>query len=189
MTAKTDSRNPSQKKVKPMTPQRLYNIAVYYLERYASSKANLARVLERRTMKTAAKLDEGFHITPQQQQDIQDVVEKLSKQGFLDDDRYAEQQVRSLWRRGKSLSVIRQTLKAKGVDIDTIETGITQLVDETDGTLDILSAKKIAKKKKLGCYGSDESHEKYQKDLSVLARYGFSYDVAKAVLKGEEDDA
>src|SRR5690606_21564465 len=97
---------------KPMTEKRLSNIALYYLQRFASSKENLREVLLRRAKKSTRDPEDLKQIDGW----IDTLIQKLEGQGFLNDQLYAEMKVRSFLSRGKSVHYARQKLQQKGIE-------------------------------------------------------------------------
>lgn len=175
-------------KVKKISERHLYNVAVYYLERYASSTEQLRQVLKRRVMK-ATRLREDTD--PDAYEWIENVIQKLTEQGFLNDAHFTESRVRSLSERGKSTRAITTALQQKRVASHLIKNEIQKL-KEDNPNLDADAAKRFVKRKKLGSFRpKDQRQENYKKDLATLARNGFSYDIAVQVLgpaSADEDD-
>ena len=152
---------------KPLTEKRLENIALYYLEQFDTSAEKLRQVLTRRVRRQKIQ---GIVVDPKVTQWIENVVQKVTQLGYVNDERYAENAVRRLSQSGKSARFIQQKLMADGIAPDEIEKHLS-----TDEDLD--RARVFAQKKHLG--------RDYQKDLAKLARAGFSYETAQEVLKGE----
>lgn len=160
---------------KPAEAPYLERVALWYLERYGGSEAQLRRVLHKRVRRSVEELgtdrEEG-------QQAVDAVVAKLLRQGWLDDRRYAESRVRVMRKRGKSARAIRHALRQRGVD--------SALIDEAldDGGDDLSAAREVVRKRRLGPHRDEASRlEHRQKDLAKLARAGFSYDVARRALE------
>jgi regulatory protein len=100
-----------------VTPAYLERAALAYLERFASSAQNLARVLKRkveRRCRLRAEDPAPFVAL------IDDVVARAVRGGLVDDRRYAEGRVASLRRRGGSARGIGAKLAAKGVARETV---------------------------------------------------------------------
>lgn len=155
---------------RPITYARLRNIALFYLERYDASSGKLIDTLKRRVQKTKLQ---GLEIPKETNEWIQKIVQECQNLGYVDDKRYAENQVRILSRQGKSARFIVQKLSAAKIDTDLIQS----LLDPDD---DLERAKTFVQKKHLG--------RDYQKDLAKLARAGFSYEIAKQALHMEDID-
>jgi len=166
----------------------LERAALFYLERYASSAANLRRVLQRKLLKRAKEQE----IPADASAWIDQVVAKLTGTGLLNDLAFAESRVRRLFSEGKSLSRIRQTLIAKGVDKPTLEKALARLEIEAPGPVsDLPAAIKFARKRRLGPFSADPEarREKRQKDIAALARRGFPPEIARRVVNAPDIEA
>ena len=154
---------------KPLTPKRLENIALYYLDRFDASGTKLRQVLLRRLQKQKMA---NIPVDPNTPQWIESVVQKCIDLGYVNDTRYVENAVRRLSAAGKSARFIQQKLLSEGLDDDLIQSFL-----QADD--DLTRAQTFVAKKHLG--------KDYEKDLAKLARAGFCYDVARRALKGEND--
>ncbi len=173
-----------QKKVKVLrkiTPQRLKNIALYYLKRFESSVANLRSVLQRRVNDYAyqnKEFDRG-----EAYQWIEDILADFQRYGYLNDSRYAEIKIKDYMSAGKSVRYIKGKMREKGIDEEILSALLEdQEYDEFEAAL------KLAKKKHIGPFRKDEEarFENRQKDMGTLVRAGFSYDVVRRVVGYEE---
>lgn len=173
-----------QKKVKVLrkiTPQRLKNIALYYLKRFESSVANLRSVLQRRVNDYAyqnKEFDRG-----EAYQWIEDILADFQRYGYLNDSRYAEIKIKDYMSAGKSVRYIKGKMREKGIDEEILFALLEdQEYDEFEAAL------KLAKKKHIGPFRKDEEarFENRQKDMGTLVRAGFSYDVVQRVVGYEE---
>lgn len=166
---------------KRISEQRLYNSAVYYLERYEASAAKVRRVLERKLQRAERAGDE---VPPEALKWINNVIHKLKQQNFLSDTRYAESQVRQLSRAGKSARFMRGKLLEAGIAAETVA---ALLADSAETELD--RARIFVRKKRLGPWHPAAIRaEKAKKDLAALARAGFAYDIARAALETDAEE-
>lgn len=172
-----------KKMPKKITLQRLKNIALFYLKRFETSEANLLSVLRRR-------IDEyAYHDAVFDKREAylwaEQVVEDLARLKYVDDERFAEIKIRGYLVAGKSPRYIMMKLKEKGVD-DCLAEKILEM-QEYDA---FDSALRLAKKKKIGPYCADEELRKLRrsKDLAILVRAGFDYEVAVKVLEKTDDE-
>lgn len=161
---------------KKITPQRLKNIALYYLKRFDSSVDNLRQVLRRRVS------DYAYHNPEWNKSEAYDWIEQIlvdfEYYGYLDDNRYAEIKVKNYVAAGKSARYIAGKLKQKGI----AEAVVEELLEEQDYQ-PFETALAFAKKKKIGPYREPEKRAEFrQKDLGALVRAGFDYDTALQVL-------
>lgn len=141
-----------QKKVKVLrkiTPQRLKNIALYYLKRFESSVANLRSVLQRRVNDYAyqnKEFDRG-----EAYQWIEDILTDFQRYGYLNDSRYAEIKIKDYMSAGKSVRYIKGKMREKGIDEEILSALLEdQEYDEFEAAL------KLAKKKHIGPFRKDE---------------------------------
>lgn len=162
----------------------LERAALHYLERFSSSAANLQRVLER---KMRRRVPGGEEMPADAPAMIQAVIEKLKAQGWLNDEAYAEMKARSLHRRGASTRAIRQTLSLKGVAAETRDAALSAVEEEAGRDLDLAAAIALARRRRLGPFRRDGRHEHRDRDLAVLGRAGFPYDLARKVVDAEDE--
>ena len=172
---------PAKRRVKRMTAKRLHAIALAYLDRYDTSEAGLRAILERRTWKAAQAHgeDPSDYIAM-----ITDEIAKARAAGFLNDARFAQNQVYQQRSRGASRRAIGARLKAKGVDAALIETALCD--DERD---DAQAAWRYAQRRRLGPFRSKDRTERRDRDLAALCRAGFAFSVAQSIVDGEADEA
>lgn len=172
---------------KQITKARLNNITLFYLERFEASSQKTKKMLERRVQKEAAKgniIPENIH------QLIDEVITKMIDLGYIDDNRFIQNQIRRLSNAGKSKSFILNKLKQDGCSSSLISDYLN-IFDEETSSSDLTRANNWLKKHKKGQFRSKDAPLFYKKDLSALARAGFSYETAKAALEvkqNQEDD-
>ena len=95
---------------KPITEQRLYNITLFYLERFEASSLKIKQMLERRIHKEKTK---GSLIPENYPQLIQNVIQKMTHLGYINDTRFASNQIRQLAAAGKSKSFILNKMPSR----------------------------------------------------------------------------
>lgn len=178
---------------RPADSAYLEKAALFYLQRFATSRAHLATVLARKVERRG--LPEG---TSKAEADtwIQAVVERMAELGYVDDEVYARARARTLLNRGKPQRVVRRALADKGIAEPLIDTVMTEMAEEMAAP-DLCAAIRYVRRRRLGPArpphrrpeaGTEDGHRQFQKDLAAMARAGFSYDTAKTVLDldGEE---
>ncbi len=109
--------------------------------------------------------------------EIQIIIEKLEKLNLINDKLFVESKIQSLQYQTKSKQFISQYLLKKGINRQLIEEQIS-IFYEKNKNLEKENALKFAKKRNLL-----DSNQDYQKKLAKMARAGFSYDIAKEILK------
>ncbi len=172
---------------KPVTAERLEAAALFYLERFATSSANLRAVLMRRVRRSAREHgtdpSEGAAL-------VEALIARFLRSGLLDDRAYAEAKTASLHRRGGSARAIAAKLAGKGVPRELVAQA---LGDDEEGNRpggDLAAAAALVRRKRLGPYRDEAAREEHrQKDLASLARAGFSRDIAERVLKAADPEA
>jgi regulatory protein len=175
-----------------ITPAYLENAALHYLQRFATSSANLRRVLMRKVQRAA----EAHGSDPAEGAAwVEALVARYQAAGLLDDRQYAAAKAASLQRRGTSSRAIRERLAVKGVDRDLISEAVDRLHEEEGG--DLAAAAAFARRRRLGPYRGvgvgggrpvDEG-ERRGKELAAMARAGFAFDTARRILDCLDDAA
>jgi len=163
-----------------ITAERLENIALHYLGRYASSSGNLRRVLMRRIERAAAAHGDdpvdGARL-------VDALIARFQRSGLIDDRAYATQKAASLQRRGASRFGIRGKLRQKGVETDLIDDAMATLDESGSGAGEFAAACALIRRRRLGPYrAAGRRAAMRQKDLATLARAGFGLDVARRAL-------
>ena len=89
-------------------------------------------------------------------------------------------------RRGYSLNKINQSLRNKGVDTKFIKKSIEKIKEEKIEP-DFVSALKLCKRRRIGPLRPHDNRDLfYKKDMGILARGGFSFELSKRVLDLEK---
>lgn len=171
---------------KKATARYLENAALYHLDRYATSRGHLARLLMMRVERSARA-----HGTDREEgaKHVDAILDKLVRNGLLDDRSYAETRARSLHRRGTSARGIRADLAAKGVASNLVDSALARL---REGTADpeVAAAIVYARKRRIGPYRNEEQRaEKRDRDMATLGRKGFSYDLVRRIIDAESLEA
>lgn len=165
-----------RRKAKKITPQRLKNIALYYLKRFESSTENLRSVLQKR-INAYARENPDFN-KAEAYQWTEDLLNDFERLHYLDDSRYAEIKIRSYLNAGKPARYIQNKLKEKGVDEQIVSAILSE--QEYDPRK---MALKFAQKKKIGPFRAEDQRCAYrQKDMGTLIRAGFDYDIVMDIL-------
>ena len=106
----------------------------------------------------------------------------MEKTHFLNDGLYSDSKARMLFRRGYSLNKISYSLRSKGIEQKNIKLSLEKIKNEKSDP-DFISAMKICKKRRIGPMRPESNRELfYKKDMGILARSGFSYDISKKIL-------
>ena len=160
------------------TIDNIRNLAYTYLEKYSPSKQQLKTYLFKKLIKINQRKSskkEIFNL-------IDSVISTLIDQKLLSDKYYSDAKSKIFLKRGYSLNKIRYNLIKKGIDAQYIKDSISK-IKENESDPDFFSAIKICKKRRIGaCREESNRPIFYKKDISILARSGFSYEISKRVL-------
>ncbi|MFD2263677.1 regulatory protein RecX [Lacibacterium aquatile] len=170
-------------KVKEPTEESLYRFALWYLERFSATVEGLRKALEKRVRKAvAAELVEA----EEGKRRIEVILGKMLSLGYLNDDAFADGKANSLLRAGKPPRHIRETLKLKGVEGDTIDAAMERLSEDTPD-LARAAAVRFAQRKRIGFFRLSGHEENREKDLATLMRAGHSPSLAKEIVDADDD--
>mgnify|MGYP001215024106 CR=1 FL=1 len=161
------------------TIDEIRNLAYAYVEKYSPSKQQLRTYLFKKIINRSKKIQDKKEIFNL----IDAVISPLIDQNFLNDKYYSDAKAKTFLRRGYSLNKIRYQLIKKGIDQKYIKDSISKII-ENESDPDFFSAIKVCKKRRIGP-NREESNRSlyYKKDISILARSGFSYEISKKVLE------
>ena len=160
------------------TVEEIKELALKYLDKYQPSKKSLQIYLFRKAIDAQSNTIEKSEIIKK----IDIVLDDLEEKGILNDTLYSEIKSKNFLKRGYSLNKIKQHLSQKGIGSELLKQTIEKIQND-HANPDFYSAIRICKKRRLGPYRPDANKEIfYKKDMGVLARSGFSYDLSKEVL-------
>ena len=156
----------------------LKDLAYSYLEKYSPSKQQLKIYLLKKYL-TKIK---GTKSKKEVSSIIDEILKNLEQNKIVNDELYSDSKARIFLRRGYSLNKINQSLRNKGVDTKYIKQSINK-IKENEIEPDFVSALKLCKRRRIGPLRPESNRELfYKKDMGILARGGFSFDLSKRVL-------
>tara|TARA_Y100001970_G_C14113035_1_gene791992 strand:+ start:357 stop:920 length:564 start_codon:yes stop_codon:yes gene_type:complete len=174
----------NKKKNLEVTIEEMRSFAFNYITKFAPSKQQLKTYLLKKYLK--------YKIPTVKKSNINDlidiVIEDLEKSKFINDKFYSESKAKSLIQKGSSINKIRNYLLNKGVGEKYIKNTIEKIHTNNEDQ-DFFSAIKICKKKRIGP-NRDEANRSlfYKKDIGILARSGFGFEVSRRVMELEKDE-
>lgn len=172
-----------RKQPRKVSARYLENAALHYLKRYSATVSQLRQVLMRRVDRSVR-----FHGGERTEAVgwVNALVEKLVRDGLVNDTAYAEVKAHSLRASGRSARVIAQKLKLKGVAKEVVAEQVAVASAEVS---EDAAALIWARKKRLGPFRRDlkTRADNRQRDLASLARAGFSFALAKKIIDGPVD--
>ena len=156
----------------------LRDLAYSYIEKYNPSKQQIKTYLLKKYLKKFQGSKSKKEIT----KIIDNIVLNLEKVHLLNDSLYSDSKDRMFFRRGYSLNKITHSLRGKGIGMENIKLSLEKIKKEKSDP-DFNSAMKICKKRRIGPMRPEANREIfYKKDMGILARSGFSYDISKKIL-------
>ena len=160
------------------TIDEIRNFAYSYLEKYSPSKQQLRIYLFKKLIKTKQNISskkEIFNL-------IDSIITTLVDNKFISDKHYSDIKSKTFLKRGYSLNKIRYSLIKKGIDEKYIKASISK-IKEKESDPDFFSAIKLCKKRRIGAIREENNRSLfYKKDIAILARSGFSYELSKKIL-------
>ena len=162
----------------------LKDLAYSYLEKYSPSKQQLKVYLLKKYLTKIKGSKSKKEVTSI----IDEIVSNLEKNKILNDEMYSDSKARMFLRRGYSLNKINQSLRNKGIEDRYIKQSINK-IKEDQIEPDFVSALKLCKRRRIGPTRPESNRELfYKKDMGILARGGFSFDLSKRVLELDNDE-
>ncbi len=162
----------------------LKDLAYSYLEKYSPSKQQLKIYLLKKYLTKIKGTKSKKEVTII----IDEIIQNLEKNRILNDELYSDSKARMYLKRGYSLNKINQSLRNKGIENKYIKQSIDKIKDN-EIEPDFVSALKLCKRRRIGPVRPGANRELfYKKDMGILARGGFSFDLARRVLELEIDE-
>jgi len=166
------------------TIEQIRKFAYAYLEKYSSSKQQIRTYLLKKFLKKNHKAFAKKEVLNL----IDVIVSDLVKQNLLSDKYYSESKAKAFLRKGYSLNKIRYSLIQKGIEEKYINSSIAKIKQNVSNP-DFFSAIKVCKRRRIGpCREEGNRKLFYKKDISILARSGFSYEISKSILEISKED-
>ena len=162
----------------------LKDLAYSYLEKYSPSKQQLKVYLLKKYLTKIKGSKSKKEVTSI----IDKIILNLESNKFLNDEMYSDSKARMFLKRGYSLNKINQSLRNKGIDNKFIQKSLNK-IKENEIEPDFVSALKLCKRRRIGPLRPEANRELfYKKDMGILARGGFSFELSKRVLDLEKNE-
>ncbi len=156
----------------------LKDLAYSYLEKYSPSKQQLKVYLLKKYLTKIKGSKSKKEVTSI----IDEIILNLEKNRVINDEMYSDSKARMYLRRGYSLNKINQSLRSKGIEDKYVKQSIDK-IKQNEIEPDFVSALKLCKRRRIGPLRPENNRELfYKKDMGILARGGFSFDLSKRVL-------
>lgn len=151
----------------------MHELALFYVGRFATSRAKLAAYLGRKLRERGWEGDEP--------PDVERLVERLAASGLVDDAFYAQSKARSLTERGYGAARVRQSLRAAGIDEED-GAAARELADEEAAA----AALRFARRRRIGPYADAvPDRTGREKAIAAMIRAGHGFELARAVVDSE----
>lgn len=163
-------------KPRPLNAEKLGEIAVAYVARYATSSAKLAAYLQRK-LRERGWDGEG-------EPDVEGLVARHVELGHIDDEIYARSRSEGLLRRGYGKRRIEEALHAAGID-----SGIREDIAPGKPALR-QAALAMARKRRFGPFGAETpDRDRREKQIAAMLRAGHGFGAARALVGAASEKA
>lgn len=157
------------RKIRPLDPARLEELALSYVARFATSAAKLEGYLRR---KLGERGWEG-----QCEADPAGIVQRFVTLGYVDDEAFARARSGGLLRRGYGPRRVSQALQQAGIGEDVRRQVASGEAEARHAAL------VMARKRRLGPFGSEKpDRAKREKQMAAMLRAGHRLDYAVALI-------
>ena len=161
---------------RPLDPQRLNDLAVSYVGRFATTRAKLAAYLSRKLR------ERGWEGTSAPA--IEALVERLAGLGYIDDSAYALSKARSLGQRGYGRRRVTMALRQAGVGEDD-----GRAAEEASREQAVVAALRFAQRRRLGPFASLRADPRdRERALAAMLRAGHELDLARRIIDLAPDE-
>ena len=159
----------------------LKDLAYSYLEKYSPSKQQLKVYLLKKYLTKIKGSQSKKEVTTI----IDEIINNLENNKIINDELYSDSKARMFLKRGYSLNKINQSLRMKGIDNKYIKQSLDKIKDQ-EIEPDFVSALKLCKRRRIGPLRPENNRELfYKKDMGILARAGFNFELSKKILDME----
>jgi regulatory protein len=160
----------------PLDAASLERLALRYVERFATSRAKLARYLVRKTRERGWR-DEDM--SPP----IEAIVARLAGLGYVDDGAFAKARAATLTRRGLGLRRVSADLRAAGIAAD--DSAEARALAEAEA---LAAALHYARRRRIGPFAAAmPDRAAREKALAAMLRAGHPLDLARKIVNAGPD--
>lgn len=161
------------RKRKPLNAERLHELALFYVGKFATTRSKLSAYLNRKVRERGWEGDAA--------PDVDRLVERLARSGLVDDALYALSKSRSLSERGYGAARVRQSLRAAGVDEEDGAAARDLAANEAAS-----AALRFARRRRIGPFAvAVPDRAGRERALAAMIRAGHGFDLAKAVVDAD----
>lgn len=176
-----NARKKERRVLPPLDAQRLSELALSYVARYATSRAKLRDYLKRKLRERGWAEAEDGATDAGAESHITTIVEQMAELRYVDDAGFARARIRTSLARGHGARRSRQALHAAGIDAAEAGAAMDEVADET-ALLD--AAWRYAERRRLGPFARAALTDPKDKQRAIAAflRAGHSFDTVRRLL-------
>jgi regulatory protein len=164
----------SRKPRPPLNRDKLNELALAYVGRFATTRARLRSYLKRKIRERGWDGEDPTSLAA----DVDAIAERFATQGYVDDAAFALSKSRSLTGRGYGLRRVEQSLRAAGVEEEDAEPA-RELAHA--GAAE--AALRFAERRRLGPFGGEPlDRPSRERALAAMIRAGHGFGLARAIL-------
>jgi regulatory protein len=161
---------PKRKPRPPLDGDALERLALFYLGRFATSRAKLRDYLKRKLTERGWGGDG--------EPPVERLVEKFSELGYVDDKAFAASRAASLGRRGYGARRVADALKAAGIE----EADAAEAREQARGGA-FAAALRFAERRRIGPYAAQmPERPAREKALAAMLRAGHPLEIARRIV-------
>ncbi|TCP98661.1 regulatory protein [Sphingomonas sp. PP-F2F-A104-K0414] len=164
---------------KPLDAAALEQMALRYVERFATTRGRLTDYLMRKIRERGWDGGDGAALA-----EPGDLAQRMADLGYVDDRAFAEQRAAAMQRRGLGARRVAGAFREAGIDEGDAESVAPAIADRA-----VESALAYARRKRIGPYGSGEGDRKlHEKQLAGMLRAGHRFDLARKIVAAPPSD-
>ena len=164
---------------KPLDAAALEQMALRYVERFATTRGRLTDYLMRKIRERG--WDGGADVAPAEPGEL---AQRMADLGYVDDRAFAEQRAAAMQRRGLGARRVAGAFREAGIDEGDAESVAPAIADRA-----VDSALAYARRKRIGPYGTGEADRKLlEKQLAGMLRAGHRFDLARKIVAAPPSD-
>lgn len=155
---------------KPLNGERLHELALHYVGRFATTRAKLSIYLDRKLR------ERGWEDASSP--DVEKLVERMAASGLVDDAFYALSKSRSLSERGYGAARVRQSLRAAGVGEEDAAEARELAANEA-----ARAALHFARRRRIGPFSIEKADRLgRERALAAMVRAGHGFEIARTIV-------
>ena len=167
---------------RPLDTERLQELALAYVARFATTAAKLESYLSRKIRERGWNDESGE--STDSRPDLREISARFVEMGYIDDEAYARSRSGGLLRRGFGPRRVSQDLYAAGID-EQMRTDIAP----GEGAIRA-AALAMARKRRFGPFAVETPDgERKQKQIAAMLRAGHGFDTVRAIMDARSDAA